>query len=327
MNVNRNSRGFARVPALAAVWLLSAVLCISAWADATNEVGYSTTYLASGQTYAGSIQGQVTNAVAKWSPYVPISPNIPQRVINLGTNAHSGEQTWFTVNKGQQGSFGNMPYSPAIRIVATEPSATNFAGADMMEGTVWFRSASTTADGTRVEMDMGRIDRSDRGNATFVEFVDDVGQTLRIRTSQVRFDASVPIFTRIQPATWHEFRFVAQFIDGQSNNLMQFFLDGQPSTNVGPFGLTNVWEDYEKYAQPNVLAVDCMFFRTGQFGSSVLNEAGTTNFTLDSPQGIYFDDLSYRVFSSTNPARTLASYSTAFELFAVRKPGVLCVLK
>ena len=113
---------------------------------------------------AGSIQGQ-----DGWNGgSVAISPTVHQAVAIPAAFAHNGTGAWLISNDnslgGDYGSFGGLPFSPALAVPAGQPSSG--ALANRFRATLFFHAGSTVADGSYTEVDLGGAGVDDR--TTFV---------------------------------------------------------------------------------------------------------------------------------------------------------------
>jgi hypothetical protein len=296
------------------------VLASIAVCYAISDASYSTTYAEPGQA-AGSIQGQpAANALLqRFSGGGPgntmqINPTLPQRIMSVGSAAHSGTQVWFHVNKNFAGAFNTMPFSPKLTVAAGKPSTG--APADRIRGGVWFYGISPAADGTRLEMDIGNSQGSDRGNNVFVDNVDANG--MRLRTFAVSSGGNVTIFDHITRQAWHHFEFECRYADGAGNTRCAYKLDGISGAGFNPADGT--YESFESLNQnrtaPGADQHDRMFFRSTFLASALGGANGAGPFTNDEPQGLYFDDMSYEVYNSANPQVVFDSYLTSFEQYS-----------
>ena len=81
---------------------------------------------------------------------VPIAARIDQAVDQSGLNQRTGTGAWRISNNtslgGYYGHFSGWPFGPRLPVSAGQPSSG--AVADQFTATLWFRSASATADGS-----------------------------------------------------------------------------------------------------------------------------------------------------------------------------------
>ena len=109
---------------------------------------------------AGSIQGQEV-----WSGgTIPISASIDQTVDLSGINPRTGTGAWRISNNtslgNHNGNFAGWVFGPGLPVSAGQPSSG--AAADQFTATLWFRSASASADGSNIEIDLGSALGDDR---------------------------------------------------------------------------------------------------------------------------------------------------------------------
>ena len=264
----------------------------------------------------GSIQGQ-----DGWSGgTTAISTSIDQTVDQTGSNAHSGvgalHMSNDTSNGNSNGAFSGWPFSPGLSVAAGQPSSG--AGANQFSATFFFRSASTVADGSNIEVDLGTVAGDDRNTFLAITNRADADGGLQIRMSEPdgatgNFLDTQIVATNLDRATWHRIDIQVTFVDGAANDTFQVSLDGVPLTNPNlsspNFGTPNfgTFEGYRDgimspYAQTNRL-----FFRSGAAPSNF------GSFSDTDAQGFYIDDVSYKDWNSSAPSTTLASSAATFE--------------
>ena len=99
----------------------------------------------------GSIEGQ-----EGWSGgTIPISASVDQTVDQSGANQRTGTGAWRISNNTSlgnlNGAFAGWVFGPGLLVSAGQPSSG--AAANQFTATLWFRSASATADGSNMEID------------------------------------------------------------------------------------------------------------------------------------------------------------------------------
>ena len=109
---------------------------------------------------ARSIEGQ-----EGWSGgTIPVSASIDQVVDQSGVNQRTGTGAWRISNNtslgNYNGNFSGWVFGPGLPVSAGQPSSG--AGADQFTATLWFRSASASADGSNIEIDLGTVPGDDR---------------------------------------------------------------------------------------------------------------------------------------------------------------------
>jgi hypothetical protein len=264
----------------------------------------------------GSIQGQ-----EGWSGgnLGPIDPSVDQAVTtNNAAMAHSGSGSWRISNDtmfgNHNGAFNGWVFGPPLAVLAGQPSSG--AGADGFTATLFFRSVSTVADGSNIEVDMGSSVGNDRNNFLAITNEADANGGLLLRASGPNPDGSFPptqiIATQISRGVYHRLDIVGSFFNGPANDVFTTYLDGKVLTNPLTGGTT--FPTFEAYfasvPQPYVLS-NRLFFRSGATPSSF------GPFSDTAAQGFDFDDLSYRVYNMSAPNNTLAFYATSFEAVGV----------
>ena len=109
---------------------------------------------------AGSIEGQ-----EGWSGGpIPIAAIVDQTVDQSSLNQRTGTGAWRISNNtslgNHNGAFFGWPFGPGLPVSAGQPNSG--AGADQFSATLWFRSASASADGSNIEIDLGTVPGDDR---------------------------------------------------------------------------------------------------------------------------------------------------------------------
>ena len=141
---------------------------------------------------ARSIQGQ-----DGWSGgTIPVSASIDQVVDQSGVNQRTGTGAWRISNNTSlgdyNGDFVGWPFSPCLAVSAGQPSSG--AVADQFSATLWFRSASASADGSNIEIDLGSDLGDDRN--TFLALTnraDGIDGGLQLRVNEPdRSDRRLP---------------------------------------------------------------------------------------------------------------------------------------
>ena len=155
-----------------------AVLAIILIAGLLPAIGWTTFAASSG----ASIQGQ-----DGWSGgTISIVPSVDQSLDQSGHNARTGQGTWRISNNtssgNHNGSFAGWPFGPGLSVSAGQPSSG--AGADQFRATVWFRSASATADGSYIEIDLGSAAGDDRNTNLSLQNKADADGGLLLRVNQ-----------------------------------------------------------------------------------------------------------------------------------------------
>ena len=81
-------------------------------------------------------------------------------------NQRTGTGAWRISNNtslgNYNGNFAGWVFGPGLPVSAGQPSSG--AVADQFTATLWFRSASASADGSNMEIDLGTVPGDDRNN-------------------------------------------------------------------------------------------------------------------------------------------------------------------
>jgi hypothetical protein len=230
----------------------------------------------------------------------PIDPSVHQAVTNA--MAYGGSQAWFVSNDtslgNHNGAFGGWPFGPPLASAAGQPSS----GASSHEffATFWFKAGSSVADGSNMEVDLGTTGGDDRNSFLAITNKADANGGLQLRIDEPvenglggcdNFYDYVYV-TNLDRTVWHRMDFKAEFIDGDYNDTIEYFLDGAPVVNTRTGGTTFfTFESYRNqcgypYAQTNRI-----YFRSGAAPS------GYGSFADGSAAGIFFDNLTYETLS------------------------------
>ena len=131
---------------------------------------------------ARSIEGQ-----DGWSgETIPVSASVDQVVDQSGVNQRTGTGAWRISNNtskgGYNGDFAGWPFGPGLPVSAGQPSSG--AAANQFTATLWFRSASATADGSNIEIDLGSDLGDDRNTFLAVTNRADADGGLQLRVSE-----------------------------------------------------------------------------------------------------------------------------------------------
>ncbi|MCU0706438.1 MAG: hypothetical protein MUF18_20975, partial [Fimbriiglobus sp.] len=165
----------------------------------------------------GTIQGQ-----GGWSGgSVDINPNVVQGVDQGGGLARSGTGSFVVSNStanggGFNGGFNGWPFSPALSVTSGQPSSG--AMADTFTATIWFRSVSSTADGSNIEIDLGESGGTDRNSILGIANMDDADFGLQLYVLDPQQPngglAPTPVVDNMPRGQWHRLDLVATFRDG-----------------------------------------------------------------------------------------------------------------
>jgi hypothetical protein len=272
----------------------------------------------------GSIQGQ-----DGWSggQIVTIGAAVDQEVTDAAS--YQGYESFRVSNKGYNGMFDGWLFGPPLANAAGQPSSG--AAANVLAMTLFFRSVSTIADGSNLELDLGNSTGSDRTTFTAITNFADANGGLTLRAAEPNavtgdFYPTDLVAPGLSRSDWHQLDILAYFLDGAGNDYFQIFLDDPTHSNpiVSPnTGFTH-WGTFEAYnaalAGPYNLS-NRLYIRSGAPAS------GYGPFTDSAVGGFYIDNLSYKTWNSANPDTILSSYSTGFEDPTVTpEPGSLSLI-
>jgi hypothetical protein len=262
----------------------------------------------------GSIQAQ-----DGWSGgSVDVRPEVTQGVNQGGTLSQLGSGAFVVSNSTASGNFNGgfagWPVSPALAVAAGQPSSG--AAADIFGASVWFRTVSTTADGSNIEIDLGTADGTDRNSILSITNYSDADGGLQMYYAEPDGATGNLFEYEFFPVTlvrgvWHKLDIVATFRDGSANDTYTIALNGtqlvNPATNGTTFGtLEGYFEGqptHPPYAQTNRL-----MFRSG-FTASELDPG----FSDAGAAGFAFDNIVYYSANTAAPVKPLAAYYAAFE--------------
>jgi Ca2+-binding RTX toxin-like protein len=222
--------------------------------------------------------------------------NRDQEVVDLG-----GNKVFRMSSDPASGDYGG-PYTPSLTDTAGEPQTT----ADYNGQTIKFmiKPVSETPDGSRIEVDFGNVQGTDRNSFMVIENTDAGidGAGIRIAANEPKldgnwtnndfsaFDGNIELISGVDPTAWHEIELRLTYLDGPDNDLIEVYLDGKL------IGTTTTFENYRD-AIVNDHAANAEANQTSRF----LFRAGGAGQPLDGPggqnQGFYFDDVSYVVYN------------------------------
>ena len=259
---------------------------------------------------ARSIEGQ-----DGWSGgTLPVSPSIDQVVDQSGLNQRTGTGAWRISNNtslgGYNGNFAGWPFSPGLPVSAGQPSSG--AVADQFTATLWFRSASASADGSNIEIDLGSVAGDDRNTFLALTNRADADGGLQLRAGEP--DGATGNF--IHPNHRHGHH--PQCLPPPRHRRQLLRRTGERHRRIctgwSPTRQSPRRHDVRHLrgllasllGTPYVLS-NRLFFRSGAAPSAFGAFADTA------AQGFYFDDLFYAVANQSAPAFRLAAYATGFE--------------
>ncbi|MGA8157230.1 MAG: calcium-binding protein, partial [Rhodoplanes sp.] len=208
------------------------------------------------------------------------------------------------------GAFGG-PYSPALSDTAGEPQTT--AGFEGQVIRFTFQAVDPVADNSRVEVDFGRADGTDRNNFMAIESV--AGAGIRIAVSEpltdgnwdtgngtfnnfTAFTGNRELISGVDASQSHQIELRLTYVDGPNNDVVQVYLDGEY------IGTTTTFENYRDFHDPATMGnthevnaeanqTNRLFFRNSASGAPQDGPGGQN-------EGFYFDDITYGVYNNAN---------------------------
>lgn len=226
--------------------------------------------------------------------------------------ADPGNQVFRMSSDPSTGAFAG-PYTPALPSTAGEPSTT--ADYDSMQITFDIKAVQPY-DNSRLEIDFGTDAQNDRNNFMVIENIE--GEGLRIAVADPLLDGNwdtgnntindFSAFTGnrtlvegLDPTQEYQITMVVHFVDGQDNDTVDFYLNGEYIGSSTTF--ENFWDALGGTHADNAEAkqVSNLMFRGSAGG-------GLTPATQDGPggenQGFYVDNIVYSVFDQDGPDGT-----------------------
>src|SRR5262249_34124167 len=135
---------------------------------------------------------------------------------------------------------------PGLSVSAGQPSSG--AGADQFKATLWFRSASVSADGSNIEIDLGSTLGDDRNTFLALTNKPDAAGGLQLRADEPAragdFLPTVVIATGITRGVWPHLEIVANFHEGPGNDTVEYVLDGVALANPAGGNMFGTFEDW-----------------------------------------------------------------------------------
>ncbi len=210
------------------------------------------------------------------------------------------------------GDFGG-PYSAVITdsngrpITAGEPGTS--AEYDGQFIRFAFKPVNDTPDDSRLEVDFGNANGTDRNNFMVIESFSGTGVRIAVSEPDTlgNFSGSATpaptdyreLATGVDPTQWHEMELQLVYKDGANNDLINVYLDGQY------IGQTTTFENYrdalgglhDDNAEAN--QTNRIFFRAGANGAPQ-DGAG-----VGDNQGFYFDDLNSGLYAANGTGNDL----------------------
>jgi hypothetical protein len=249
------------------------------------------------QTFDNMAVGPITNGENGWEV---LAGGRDQGIVNFdATYGHV-----FKMSSDPSVADFAGPYSPALSAVAGEPDTGAPYNSQVID--FQFKTVSDSPDGSRLEVDFGNKDGTDRNNFLVIEsFTGSNG--IRIAVSEpdssgnFSGDGTDPapndwrqLISGVDPTQWHDLQMRLTYNDGSNNDVIKVFLDGQF------IGSTTTFENYhdalggDHIDNATTYETDRVFFRPSANGAPQDGAGGA----LD--QGFYFDNLTTSVSNSIN---------------------------
>jgi len=199
------------------------------------------------------------------------------------------------------GAFGG-PFSMAAPVTAGEPQTT--ADVDSLRIAYDFKAVSGTPDGSRLEVDFGRADGSDRVNFMVLEWDTSVGLRIAVNeptTTDGQWTTNdFAAFTGnrslaegldVGGAQWHSLEMVLRFVDGSDNDVVDVYLDGELIGTTTTFENFRDWSSSDHAANAEADLASRLFFRNSASGAPNDGPGGDN-------QGFHFDNLAITGYDS-----------------------------
>ncbi len=199
-------------------------------------------------------------------------------------------------------AFGG-PYSPGLSVAAGEPdSGAQFSGETI---SYQFKAVDQIPDGSRLEVDFGNADGTDRNNFLVIE---STPTGIRIAVSEPDLSGGFSgdnvdlspndwrqLISGVDPTVQHTLTMQLTYVDGPNNDVINVYLDGQF------IGTTTTFENYHDSlngvanhdANAGANLTDRIFFRPSPNGAPQDGSGGQN-------QGFYFDNITNAVYNNNN---------------------------
>ena len=252
------------------------------------------------QTFDNMPTGAITDGENGWTV---LGGPLDQEVMGTGSN-----HVFRMSSDPGSGAFAG-PYSPALSGTAGEPSTT--ANYDSMQVTFDFK-AVVPDDNSRLEVDLGNADATDRDNFMAIENI--AGSGLRIAVADAlpdgnfgtgndttnNFDAFTGNRTLVEgldASKEYQLTMKAHFVDGPNNDVVDFYLNGDyiGSSNTFENYFDSIGGTHPDNAEAN--QVDRLFFRNNASGAPNDGPGGEN-------QGFFFDNIHASAFDQAGPSGT-----------------------
>jgi RTX calcium-binding nonapeptide repeat (4 copies) len=192
------------------------------------------------------------------------------------------------------------PYSPALSVTAGEPQTS--ANYDSQSIKFEFKPVNSTPDGSRLEVDFGKSDGTDRNNFMVIESFGGATDGIRIAVAEPNLSGSFGVggtapndwrelVSHVDPTVWHDIELRLTYFDGANNDAIDVYLDGEL------IGTTTTFENYRDalggthFANAEANQTSRVFFRPSGNGAPHDGTGGQN-------QGFYFDNLTTSVYNN-----------------------------
>jgi len=215
-------------------------------------------------------------------------------IIGTSSEPHTGFACWrYSGGFGYPGGIGDPKtklFTGGILGVPANPTAQ----ADKVEVTYWFKPVSATADGTKIEVSIGKDDRYER--MFFDPWITfdpaEAGSGLTVKMSE---QTSGTVYeSDLDPNVWHKITTTWQSVNGTGGDIGTIQVD---DGTVHTFNLYNYWG---------------MTAKGGSLDFRTRHEIHTGT-PHPECRGFYFDDISIRCFDTSDPGTTLFYQAVGFE--------------
>ncbi|MCC0024429.1 MAG: cadherin domain-containing protein, partial [Hyphomicrobiaceae bacterium] len=222
-----------------------------------------------------------------------------QEVVDLG-----GNMVFRMSSDPSSGDFGG-PYSPELAFTAGEPQTT--ADGDMHVLSFRVKPVSDVADNSRLEVDFGLPDGTDRNNFMVIESI--AGQGVRIAVSDplldgnwdtggdlndfAAFTGNITLADGLPADQWLNVELRMIYHDGPDNDVVEVYVDGLL------IGTSTSFENYRDAiggthaANAEANQTNTIFFRASAGGAPNDGPNGDN-------QGFYFDDITNTIGNTNN---------------------------
>jgi uncharacterized protein YegL len=193
------------------------------------------------QTFDDMATGAITNGENGWRV---LATGRDQEVVDLGgDHGHA-----FRMSSDPSVADFAGPYSPALSVTAGEPQTS--ASYDSQSITFEFKPVNSTPDGSRLEVDFGKSDGTDRNNFMVIESFGGATDGIRIAVAEPSYPSgsfgvggTAPndwreLVSHVDPTVWHDIELRLTYLDGANNDVIDVYLDGEL------IGTTTTFENY-----------------------------------------------------------------------------------